>query len=57
LKIYDILGNEVAVLIENFLEAGNHSVEFNAEDLPSGMYMYQLKAEGISITRKMILLR
>lgn len=57
LKIYDILGNEVAVLIENFLEAGNHSIDFDASDLPSGIYMYKLQAGEISLIRKMILLR
>ena len=57
LKVYDILGNEVAVLIENFLEAGNHSIDFDASDLPSGIYMYQLQAEGTILTKKMILLR
>jgi len=57
LKIYDILGNEVAVLIENLLEAGFHSIEFNASDLPSGIYMYRLQTDEISLTKKMILLK
>ncbi len=57
LKIYDILGNEVAVLIENLLEAGFHSIEFNASDLPSGIYMYRLQTDEISLTKKMIILR
>jgi len=57
LKIYDILGNEVAVLIENFLEAGNHSIDFNASNLPSGIYMYRLQTDEISLTKKMILLK
>jgi len=57
LKIYDILGNEVAVLIENFLEAGNHSIKFDASDLTSGIYMYRLQTDEISLTKKMILLQ
>lgn len=57
LKIYDILGNKVAVLIENFLEAGDHSIEFDASDLPSGIYMYRLQTDEISLTKKMILLK
>jgi hypothetical protein len=57
LKIYDILGKEVAVLISDIIEAGNHSIEFSAVDLPSGIYMYQLQAGEKSLTKKMILLR
>ena len=57
LKIYDILGNEVAVLIENFLEAGDHSIDFDASDLPSGIYVYRLQTDEISLTKKMILLK
>jgi len=57
LKVYDILGNEVAVLLNSTIEAGDHSVEFNAADLPSGIYLYKLQAGEISLTRKMILLR
>jgi hypothetical protein len=57
LKIYDILGKEVVVLINNIVEAGNHSIEFNAMDLPSGIYLYQLIAGEKSLTKKMILLR
>jgi len=57
LKIYDILGKEVAVLLNDVVEAGDHSVKFDATDLPSGIYMYQLQAEGIVLTKKMTLLR
>lgn len=57
LKVYDILGNEVAVLLNNTIEAGDHSVEFNAADLPSGIYLYKFQAGEISLIRKMILLR
>jgi len=56
-KIYEILGKEVAVLLNDVVEAGDHSLAFDATDLPSGIYMYQLQAEGIILTKKMILLR
>jgi hypothetical protein len=57
LKIYDILGNEVTTLVNEFKSAGKYEIEFNAEDLPSGIYFYHLKTENFFETRKMILLR
>lgn len=57
LKIYDMLGNEVATLVQNELTAGSHSVNFNASDLASGTYMYQLNVNGTRITNKMVLLK
>ena len=64
LKIYDILGNEVATLANEQKSAGTYEVEFDGTGLPSGIYFYQLKATpsggqaGSFIeTKKMILLR
>lgn len=57
MKIYDILGKQVAVLLNDVVEAGDHSVEFDAAGLPSGIYMYQLQAEGIILTKKMLILK
>jgi hypothetical protein len=57
LKIFDMLGNEVATLVQNELTAGSHSVNFNASDLASGTYMYQLNVNGTRITNKMVLLK
>ena len=45
LKVYDVLGNEIATLVNEEKPAGNYEVEFNATGLPSGIYFYQLKAE------------
>src|SRR5690606_6292244 len=42
LKIYDVLGNEVAVVVDDFLQPGNYSVEFIANNLSSGVYFYKL---------------
>jgi hypothetical protein len=55
LKIYDILGKEIANLVNKNKEAGNYSVDFNAAELPSGVYIYQLTAPGFTQARKMIL--
>ncbi|NWF51449.1 MAG: T9SS type A sorting domain-containing protein, partial [Ignavibacteriaceae bacterium] len=57
LKIYDMLGNEVAKLVDEFKEAGNYEVNFNASGLASGIYFYQLQIGDYTKTKKMILLR
>ncbi len=57
LKVYDVLGNEVASLVNEQKTAGKHSLEFNASDLGSGVYFYTLKA-GVHVqSRKMILVK
>ncbi len=49
LKVYNSIGQEVAVLLDNELvEAGEHSVDFNSSNLPSGVYYYRINAVGIS---------
>ncbi len=57
LSILDILGEEIKILLNEEKEAGYHSIDFNAIDLPSGVYFYQLRAGEFVETRKMILLR
>ncbi|MCX7877205.1 MAG: T9SS type A sorting domain-containing protein [Ignavibacteria bacterium] len=57
LKIYNILGNEVATLIEQKLEPGTYELEWNGEDYPSGVYYYRLYAGDFAETRKMVLLK
>ena len=57
LKVYDILGREVTTLIDEYRDAGKYEIEFNASQLSSGIYFYQLKTENFVETRKMILLR
>ena len=56
-KIYNILGDEVATLINEVKPAGNYEVEFNANGLASGIYFYQLKAGEFVQTKKMILMK
>ena len=57
LIVYDVLGNEIEKLINNFQLAGNHEVSWDAKNKPSGIYYYQLKAGSITDSKKMILLR
>ena len=57
LKVYDILGNEIATLVNEEKPAGNYEVEFNASMLPSGVYFYRLTAGSFTATKKLILLR
>lgn len=48
LKVYNVLGQEIRVLIYNeILDEGFHSVEFDARDLPSGVYYYRIVAETV----------
>ena len=61
LKVYDILGNEVATLVNEEKPAGEYEIEFNPvsgiRNLASGIYFYQLKAGNLIQTKKMILLK
>jgi hypothetical protein len=57
LKVYDILGKEIATLVDEYKQLGTHEVEFNATALPSGVYFYQLKAGSFIQTKKMLLLK
>jgi len=57
LKVYDILGNEVATLVNEYRNAGNYEVNFNASGLSSGVYFYKLQAGSFVETKKMILIR
>jgi len=57
LKVYSTAGELVKVLVNGEMPAGEHTVEFNATDLPSGIYFYRLESGGMRITRKMLLLK
>ncbi len=57
LKIYDVLGKEVKTLVNKAQRPGNYSVEFNAGNLPSGIYIYRLTAGSSTISKKMILIK
>jgi hypothetical protein len=59
LKVFDVLGNEVAILVDDWKEAGGHNYELGIRnyELPSGVYFYQLRAGKFLQTKKMIYLK
>ena len=57
LKVYDVLGNEIATLVNEVQSAGRYTVDFNATNIASGVYLYKIKAGDFIITKKMILIR
>ena len=57
LIVYDVLGREVAALVDDYQAAGNHSINFDASHLASGSYIYRLTSGANSISKKMLLLR
>jgi hypothetical protein len=57
ITIYNLLGEKIQVLFSGKQEAGNHSVEFSGKDLPSGIYLYQLKSKDFETYKKCILLK
>lgn len=57
LTVFNLLGEKVKTLVEEYREAGNHSVQFNASQLASGIYFYRLQAGSFIETKKMILMK
>lgn len=57
LRVYDMLGREVAVLVDGMVEAGWYSLNFNAQNLSSGVYLYRLESSGFAQTLKMVILK
>ena len=57
LKVYDLLGREVATLVDEYKAAGSYEVKFDATQFSSGIYFYKLQAGSFAETKKMILLR
>lgn len=57
LKVYDMSGKEVAVLLSKKLNSGNHSFEWTPENLASGVYLYKLQTDHLTRTRKLVLLK
>lgn len=57
-RVYDVLGREVARLVDGVQSAGQHSVTFDANNLPSGAYIYSLTtSDGVKITKKMLMIK
>jgi hypothetical protein len=57
IKIFDLLGREIATLVDEEKPAGTYEVTWNAANLPSGIYFYKLKAGGYTATKKLMLLK
>lgn len=57
LLVYDVLGREVSVIVNEYKQAGNHSVVFDAENLASGIYFYSIEAGDFKDTKKMTLIK
>jgi len=56
-KIYDVLGREIAILVNEEKPAGTYEIKFNASNIPAGVYFYQLKAGDFIETKKMVLMK
>lgn len=57
LKVFDIIGNEVASLVDEFKSAGKYSVKFDAKNLTSGVYFYRIQTDNYTDTKKLLLLK
>ena len=57
IKVYDVLGNKIATLVNEEKPTGSYEVEFDAIGLPSGIYFYRLQAYDFTQTKKMLLLK
>ena len=57
LTVFDILGQEVATLVNEYKSVGSHKVQWRANTMPSGVYYYRLEADGFSKTHKMVLMK
>jgi photosystem II stability/assembly factor-like uncharacterized protein len=57
LKVYDVIGREVAVLVNEEKPAGNYKIKFNGSNLPSGVYFYRIQAGSFTDTKKFVLLK
>lgn len=57
LKIFDILGREIATLVNEYRRAGNYEAQWDATNFPSGIYLYRLKAGSVVESKKMVLLK
>ncbi|MCY7362334.1 MAG: T9SS type A sorting domain-containing protein, partial [Ignavibacteria bacterium] len=57
LKVFDVLGNEVAALVNEKQNAGSYTVDFDGADFPSGIYFYKLETGNFSEVKKMTLLK
>ncbi|MBK9331334.1 MAG: T9SS type A sorting domain-containing protein [Ignavibacteria bacterium] len=57
LRVYDLLGKQVAELVSENLNAGSYSIDFNGSDLSSGTYFYRIETPSFNDTKRMILVK
>jgi len=58
LRVYDLLGNEISVILDNqYIEAGKHEIKFNAQSISSGTYFYKLRKDDVTLAKKMQFLK
>jgi len=57
IKVFDVLGNEVATIVDEYREAGRHRITFDASQLSSGVYFYKIQAGRFTSTKKMLLIK
>ena len=57
LQVFDILGNEVASLVNEYKQSGNYRIDFNAQHLTSGIYFYRLISNNKILTKKLTLIK
>ena len=57
LRVYNLVGQEVATLVNGEIAAGYHEVQFQGSNLSSGVYLYRLNANGVTVTKKMVLMK
>jgi hypothetical protein len=57
LKVYDILGREVTTLVDEFKNEGRYEVNFNASKLASGVYIYSIKSNDFTASKKLLFLK
>jgi hypothetical protein len=57
IRIYDVIGNEIDVVLKDVMTAGEHQIEYVADGLPSGIYFYKIVTDNFIQTKKMILLK
>ena len=57
IRVFNLIGRQVATLVDGDREAGNHTVAWNASAFPAGVYIYRIEANGAVLTRRMALLK
>ena len=57
IRLYDILGREVSRLVNEYMTAGEYTIDFNAGNLSSGIYFYRMEINGFSDIKKMMLVK